>query len=984
MASAKSTAKKKAGKAKPAAASVPETKPVSKPAAAPAGKPEPTPVTPLTRPKFAFNQTMPLLQGWFGRNYMYLIAFAIPVLLTYLAYVLFGIYPFGPESVLVLDLNGQYVYYFEAIRDAVWGDGSIFYNWSRNLSGEYMGIIGYYLASPFTWIVILLPRKMILGSLLIMQLCKLGAASVTFCYYLQKSKGMKALHALPFSVLYSMMAYAVIQLIDPMWLDGIVFLPLICLGVEYLIDDGRKLNYIIPLALMCIANFYIGFMVCIFTGLYFFFYLFAGSDTLRRRHLKAADFKQYGFGILRFGVSTIVALMCAAIMILPVYNALSLGKFEFTTAPDYSFALQFQPLQFLPQLMVAQYDSVNVQGLPEIYCGILTVLMIPLFYLNGKIKLNKKIGYTLLWGALFTSMYIRPVDMMWHGGQMPNWLPFRYSFLFSFVLLCMAATAFKHIKDLKPSAIYGSFAGIFLFLMFILYEKTTNGHYEHLEVKGAIWLSAALLTIYAVLLFLFKKYKQHKLFPILMLCVIASELVYNTYDSMKAIDKEVAYSERKSYNKYIAGGRSVVELLNEHDDGFYRADKTYHRTVNDSLAFGLRGISHSSSVMNTRVIKLIEALGYTCRSYYTRYDGNTPISDSMLGIKYVLDMDGNQNPDYKETFSAMAATQSENEKLVTVYENPDALSIGYMVNDDLERIAALGNDNPFNSQNVMLSAATGNITFDEAGQISGVHQYFRPITLTEDLVLTNVAERPYGLQKCYDITDTGADHTIDIKLKADTDEMIYFFFKTSNERKVNLWLSPHWNEPGQFADSKWVSQYFETDYYRIMRLGKFKAGQELTLRMTVTDEYTIFQNLFFCHFDQALFQTDIDTLKDQQWNITDHSERYLKGDITAEDGQVMMTSIPYEPGWTVKVDGEKVEPVVLLNSLIGVKLTPGTHTVEMSFLPKGFKLGVFLLILGIFCLVVFCIYDRKHNKTLIAILNTNTQNRINDLNRKKK
>ena len=51
-----------------------------------------------------------------------------------------------------------------------------------------------------------------------------------------------------------------------MWLDGLVFLPLIMLGIEYLVDDGRRLNYIIPLALMCVANFYIGYIDLHFCG----------------------------------------------------------------------------------------------------------------------------------------------------------------------------------------------------------------------------------------------------------------------------------------------------------------------------------------------------------------------------------------------------------------------------------------------------------------------------------------------------------------------------------------------------------------------------------------------------------------------------------------------------------------------------------------------------------------------------------------------
>lgn len=141
---------------------------------------KPPKAAPLQKQPLTFSGFRAMAYHWLTKNYCYVIAFCVPALLMYIAYAIFGIFPFGPESVLVLDLNGQYVYYFEAIRDAFWGDGSIFYNWSRNLSGEYMGIIGYYLASPFTLIVMLLPRTMLLGSLLIMQLTKLGAAGVTF------------------------------------------------------------------------------------------------------------------------------------------------------------------------------------------------------------------------------------------------------------------------------------------------------------------------------------------------------------------------------------------------------------------------------------------------------------------------------------------------------------------------------------------------------------------------------------------------------------------------------------------------------------------------------------------------------------------------------------------------------------------------------------------------------------------------------------
>ena len=281
------------------------------------------------------------VKTWLYKNRFYIYAFFIPVLIMALAYGLFDVFPLGnimgtnyeniPKrstahdgSVLVLDLNGQYVYYFEALRDAIWGDGSIFYNWSRNLSGEFMGIIGYYLASPFTLIVMLLPRTMLLESLLIMQLAKLGAIGVTFSYYLQHSKKMQPVNSLIFSTAFALCAYAVIQLMDPMWIDGLVLLPMVALGIEYLVDKKLRANYIIPLALIFVANFYIGFMLAIFSVVYFLYYNFFGTEK------EGVTIKEHANTGLRFAYCSIIAGMCAAFMILPVYKSLSLGKFEFT------------------------------------------------------------------------------------------------------------------------------------------------------------------------------------------------------------------------------------------------------------------------------------------------------------------------------------------------------------------------------------------------------------------------------------------------------------------------------------------------------------------------------------------------------------------------------------------------------------------------------------------------------------------------------
>ena len=86
-----------------------------------------------------------------------LLATVIPAVLFFLIYLVRGLYPFGDGTVLVLDLNGQYVYFFEALKNTVLEGGSLLYSWSRALGGEFLGMYAYYLASPLSYLICLSP-----------------------------------------------------------------------------------------------------------------------------------------------------------------------------------------------------------------------------------------------------------------------------------------------------------------------------------------------------------------------------------------------------------------------------------------------------------------------------------------------------------------------------------------------------------------------------------------------------------------------------------------------------------------------------------------------------------------------------------------------------------------------------------------------------------------------------------------------------------
>ncbi len=911
------------------------------------------------------------------KNRFYIYAFFIPFLLMALAYGLFDVFPLGnimgtnfeniPKrktahdgSVLVLDLNGQYVYYFEALRDAFWGDGSIFYNWSRNLSGEFMGIIGYYLASPFTLIVMLLPRTMLLESLLIMQLSKLGAVGVTFSYYLQHSKKVKPLNSLIFSTPFALCAYAVIQLMDPMWLDGLVLLPMIALGIEYLVDRKLRANYIIALALMFVFNFYIGFMLAIFSVIYFLYYNFFGTDK------ENVTLNEHAFTALRFAYCSLVAGMCAAFMILPVYYSLSLGKFEFST-PDYSVHLQFDSVDIISKLLPSSYDTVRNEGLPEIYCGTIAILLLPLFYFNQNINKRHKTGYSLLLAVLFFSMYVKPVDMMWHGGQVPNWLPYRYSFIMSWVILCMAAECFEKIDGIKPNVIGGTFFGILAYLL--IAEKVFK--YENIDVLNGLWFTAGCVLCFSILVSAFRDNRKTAAIPVTIIIMLSGELLLSTFETLKDIDADVIYSMRSSYYDYVEAGRAAVDNIEENDSGLFRSEKVassapLKRTVNDNIAFGLKGITHSSSVMNAKMIDTIGKLGYVSRGHYTRYEGNTPLTDSLLGIKYVLDTNNTGVSDMYEYQRSTVTehkpvrnadgTEEKKSTQIDIYKNPYALPVGYMVDDDILNVT-LDSDNPFVNQNRLLCAMTG--------QDPETREYFKRLNFSQEPRYRNVNIETAGNQSKYVADKDANDWTIDYFVHAETGDTVYAYFPATYEKKVNLWKGKWNSELNDFEYPDFINYFFEHEYYCITRLGRFKANENFSIRMTVANEYTYMSDQFFYYFDEEAFKNDIQLLHRNTWNIEKWSDTKIEGTVEAAGNQMFFTSIPYEKGWTVKVDGKKTAVREVAGGFMGVELMPGTHTVEMSFFPAGMALGILLAVAGIGLVVVFIMMDK--NKSFGAL-----------------
>ncbi len=915
------------------------------------------------------------LGGFCIDRWVYFAVFFLSAGILLGSYAFFRIHPIGDGSVLVLDLNGQYVYYYEHYREAFWGRESWIYSWSRNLSGEMFGIFAYYLASPYMIIIALLPRRMMQTAILILQLSKVGTSAVTFCFFLKKisPKPPKTVSLIIFPMMYALMSYMVVQLMDPMWLDGLIYLPLICHGVHRLVEEGKFIPYIVPLALMFIAHFYIGYMVGIFTFFYFCYVCLNREDRVLP--------KRFVLRCLQFGVGTIVALMCAMWVLLPVYNSLKLGKFEFTD-PDFSLATQFDFLTFITKLFPMTYDTVYPKGMPMIYCGTAVLLLVPLYFMNQLIPVKQKVCDGVLTVILVVLMYIKPWDMAMHGFQVPNWLPFRYSFIFSFMMLVMAFRAFEKLEGITSQNIGGIFFGLMVFLFWCEREnyshfklfvtrKDTNG--DPYNVIQGIWVSMLALAAYFALIYLVKKAPASKVTAISLVVVIGAELFLTAIDTIKKIDIDVAYSKYSSYEPYMSDLNKAVDMIEDFDtDPFYRMEATFHRTVNDAIGTGYKSVSHSSSTMNAPALMTLHRLGYAYGGHYTRYDGSTPLTDALFDIRYLMDKEGNTSyvstrykvpPEYKLATELTVEHGGKKSKDTTFkfYKNPNALGLGVAAQGDIEDVQ-LGDDDPFDNQNKLFSALTGS---DE--------EFFTPVEVvksdSENMVTVSTTD---GHIKYSPADESNKECHIDYVVRMNRDSDLYMYLPTKYERSCNIWYQPEEDYIDGEYKMEYVGQFFTGDNYSILKIGRFIEGQDIRVRITVANDENeaYWRDKLFYTFDYEGFSKACDKLKESSFEVTEFEDTALTGSVKADfEGQKLFTTIPFEEGWSIEVNGKAVTPEKCVDdSLIAIPLDKGENVVKMRFSPSYWRLSQVITIFGVLVLLVIMAAEYKNGLILKKLL----------------
>lgn len=888
-------------------------------------------------------------------------AFIIPVVLNYIIYLAMEIHPFGNGSVLVLDLNGQYVYFYEALRNAVYGQMSMIYSFCRALGGEFMGIYAYYVASPFSYLVALFPQERILDALLIIFLMKTGIAGFNFGFYLHRtSKKINKLSIITFSILYSLTTYAVIHQHNSMWIDAMMWLPLITLSIEELIKNFKYKRFVILLALTMMSNFYIGYMVCIYVAAYFFYYYFSRNEKwLNNPHKEPHHFRR---SFLRIAGASALGIGISMVVVATAYYSLQFGKNTFST-PNFTPSLRFDFMDFLTKFLPGSYDTVRPEGLPFVYCGVITLLLLPVYFLSKKFSSREKALSAAFIMFFVMSFFISTFDLIWHGFQKPNWLNYRYSFMLCFFLIVLAYRGYEEIQHAKTGTIVTAGS---LWLLFICVAQKFEFHSYVERIDGTIqfdqplkdietvWFSAICFIAFMIILCMAIKSRSKQTISLIVCIFVCLEVFCNGICSCVEFGDDVIYSSYSSYNDFISAIRPVTDELLEEDAGFYRFEKNAHRKYCDNMALRIRGLTNSTSTLNRSTITFLHQLGYASKSHWSKYLGGTPVNDSLLGIKYVLANEKNSQTLYYENAGGSVTTYGNTE--YTYYRNPYALSIAYGVSDALLDFDLSDGYNPFVRLNGLYGAILGD---DEAPEI------FKAISFGSDgIETTNCDVSTIAGHYKYAPQSSSTDCIVSYTITVAEDGEIFFYLPSEYPREVSIRVN------GKKPSDSDTLYGGESD--RIVSLGTFEKGDTVKLSMTLKgDVLYVKQNVdMFYYIDMDVFEGAISRIAETQMTVSDGwTDSYLPGTLTTtKDSQLIMTTLAYDSGWKVTVDGKRVDTVEALDGVVAFTVdTAGEHEIVMKYRPTALTLGLTITVLSIILFALIMIFEKQLKAVLARV-----------------
>lgn len=818
-------------------------------------------------------------------------------------YIFNKIAPFGNNSMLDIDFYHQYGPLLNELVDRIRSGESLLYSFNTGAGIPFFKNYFNYLSSPFNIVLLLFKKRDIVMAYSIVIGLKAIISSFTMSFYLRKNFKKESFLVTVFSILYTYSGYFCAYYWNIMWLDGIVMLPLIMLGINRLIDNEKPLLYIVTLAIMLYSNYFIGYMICIYSVLYFVFYY------ILKRKFKIKDaFRK----ISLFTISSLLAGGLVAFALLPLYKSLSSISATSGTFPD--LELNFSFIDYLFNHISGVKKTVfasDALPLPNVYSGIIVLVLSIVLFLNKKIDLKHKLVFVIMFLFFYACFNVNVIDYVWHAFHVPNDLPWRYSFIYVFSLIIFAYYSAINIKNAK--IIYVSIASaVVLIFVFLSYKVG----FENIDYEKLISCMVILALYYITYILFFSKKISKKFVKLTFILIACGECVIGI-NANWTIDHDIS-----TFMTNKNGVTDSIKYIKALDGGLYRIERTDTLTLNDGAWFDYYGISTFSSMAYENVSKFQRMIGLSgndINSYYYKYAA-TPIYNLMFNIRYNIGefIDN----DYYEYLDNIKDNNINKFKYQT--------SIGYAVNKDLKNYS-LSSYEPFYNQSNFVKFST---------DIENIYK---------DIKINSIENATI-----YDINDSilNGEHYYEL-----LDDNMSLIVNLNNEKEQNIYLYIGGNNVDCFyVDDIYYS--LTSDEYYIVDIGKKKIGN-IKIEIKFNDSEP--DNLMFYAYslNDEKFNNFYEEIKDEIINVKEYSDTNIKGSINVKEDKMVYTTLAYDEGWKVYVDGKETNTYIVADSYMGFDIKEGNHNIEFRYFPKLMKEGIIISIISLLTIVAMSIKVKK-------------------------
>ena len=963
----------------------------------------------------------------YPKGVLYALSALLPMTIMLVVWFFMGSYPFGNKSLMAVDFGQQYISFFGLLKNAVLTGNlsSLTYSFTKSLGGDMIGILAYYLMSPFNIFYILIPFKHYGLAVFLTIWLRYGAIGLSLAHLLiRRYKGAESKRwMIPlFATAYALSGMLVSYQMNVIFYDAMIMLPLVIVYLEQLLDGEAPYPYAFVLGLTVLLQFYMGYMISIFVILYACYYV---SPRLAIEGGWKQKLKHYFQPLWKFLIYSILGVAMTSIILIPVFFNLLESKGQVANAMTFSFAFQINPLDILSKLSIGGFDNASGwsagPNLPNIYIGALGFIGFIMFFTSKKMLKERKIAAGVVTLIFFTSFVNEFVSKIWHMGQNPAGFFFRFSWIFSFFMLILAYQVLKekieisrqgkllsvavlalsaiylYTKDFtylpktQPEVLTKFISNHFVIFIVLLITGIVAGSYLYwdrsfkttrekkmilLTATGIIIVLVGLLQtgylfsrviltliIYLAVLALLRP-RISRLSVLLLSALTIFELGYNAYLSQVTL----GYADVDKFVDATVSVKRVTDSVQENaDQPFYRIARTFSYSRTTPSLIGYPGLSTFSSSLERTTMDQFAYMGDQGINAATEYENGTPLTDALYGIRYYMDI---KDIDQKEKdahpermYFNRFATRYDMHRYFTekVYED--------------ERYVVYKNPNSFP------------IAFGTNALVTNINFGNNNAVKNQDIILNSME----GAQKDQEnyveyfkplaYGDVETENLVVEDVNKEKGTAIYKREDSTKEAIVRYHITPQTDltyyffvpaslnsekEYSVLLNGKWFTHSKKSTQRQLWQIADNAAGKETVLEFRFKTDKVDLSQVGVYRADVNQIQKVLEKRKAQGLQVEKFSNTHIVGSVNiTDDSKFMMTSIPYSEGWKVKVDGKDVPTSKVWKSFLSFPITSGQHKVEFVFSQKGRFIGTVITIISVIILYFARLKYKEQEESLV-------------------